>query len=138
MLSPKPKNQNNPPHPPFPKPTVLSGYLLEKYCPEAGPRNSSMMWLIIGLVTATSPVLITLTERWVREPVARGGGKGHSDDGDSEAGMELEGMGGAEADGGVCELTPENHPQSDDDQARDFAPEAKPATMCAVKSNHRP
>jgi len=73
---------------------VLSGYLLEKYCPETGPRNSGLMWLIIGLVTATSPVLITLTERWVREPTARGGGKGNSDDGDSERGMELEGIGG--------------------------------------------
>ena len=73
---------------------MLSGYLLEKYCPETGPRNSGLMWLIIGLVTATSPVLITLTERWVREPTPRGGGKGNSDDGDSERGMELEGIGG--------------------------------------------
>lgn len=70
---------------------VLSGYLLEIYCPETGPRNSKMMWGIIALVTATSPVLITLTQKWVREP-PRGkekdgmAGKGTSDDGDSEGG----------------------------------------------------
>eukprot|EP00521_Asterionellopsis_glacialis_P011126 CAMPEP_0195309892 /NCGR_PEP_ID=MMETSP0707-20130614/38965_1 /TAXON_ID=33640 /ORGANISM="Asterionellopsis glacialis, Strain CCMP134" /LENGTH=372 /DNA_ID=CAMNT_0040374193 /DNA_START=881 /DNA_END=1999 /DNA_ORIENTATION=- len=38
----------------------MSGELLQKYCPEDGPRNSKMMWLIIGLTTATSPILMTL------------------------------------------------------------------------------
>lgn len=39
---------------------LMSGYLLQKYCPEEGTRNSQMMWLIVGLITATSPVLLTL------------------------------------------------------------------------------
>ena len=38
----------------------LSGYLLERYCPEEGERHSQTMWLIIGLLTATSPILLTL------------------------------------------------------------------------------
>jgi hypothetical protein len=38
----------------------LSGYLLQKYCPEEGERNSQMMWLIIGLLTASSPITLTL------------------------------------------------------------------------------
>lgn len=39
---------------------MMSGYLLQKYCPEEGQRNSHMMWLIIALTTASSPVLLTL------------------------------------------------------------------------------
>lgn len=38
----------------------LSGYLLKKYCPEEGERHSREMWLIIGLLTASSPVLLTV------------------------------------------------------------------------------
>ena len=37
----------------------MSGFLLQKYCPEEGERNSKVMWLIIGLTTATSPILLT-------------------------------------------------------------------------------
>lgn len=39
---------------------MMSGYLLQKYCPEDGPRDSKLMWLIIGLTTATSPFLLTM------------------------------------------------------------------------------
>jgi len=39
---------------------MMSGYLLQKYCPEEGPRNSQMMWRIIGAITASSPILLTL------------------------------------------------------------------------------
>mmetsp|Transcript_55698 Transcript_55698/g.166889 ORF Transcript_55698/g.166889 Transcript_55698/m.166889 type:complete len:341 (-) Transcript_55698:859-1881(-) len=38
----------------------LSGLLLEKYCPEEGPRESKTMWLIIGSLTASSPVIMTI------------------------------------------------------------------------------
>jgi POT family proton-dependent oligopeptide transporter len=37
----------------------LSGALLQKYCPETGERNSKAMWLIIGLLTASSPLFMT-------------------------------------------------------------------------------
>ena len=39
---------------------MMSGYLLEKYCPEDGQRDSKTMWLIIGLITAVSPILLTV------------------------------------------------------------------------------
>ena len=39
---------------------MKSGYLLGKYCPEDGERNSQMMWLIIGLTTGFSPILLTV------------------------------------------------------------------------------
>ncbi len=39
---------------------MMSGYLLQKYCPEEGERNSKLMWLIIALTTASSPILLTL------------------------------------------------------------------------------
>lgn len=38
----------------------LSGILLEKYCPIEGERHSKTMWLIIGLLTASSPILLTI------------------------------------------------------------------------------
>ena len=37
----------------------LSGFLLERFCPEEGERQSQTMWLIIGLITASSPILLT-------------------------------------------------------------------------------
>lgn len=43
----------------------MSGYLLEKYCPADGPRNSKMMWFIIGMTTASSPMLMTLLWKYI-------------------------------------------------------------------------
>merc|ERR1719330_433207 len=39
---------------------ILSGYLLEEFCPKEGPRNSEMMWWIIFLITIPAPLLLTL------------------------------------------------------------------------------
>lgn len=38
----------------------LSGYLLSRYCPEEGERQSKTMWLIIGCLTLTSPILLSI------------------------------------------------------------------------------
>ena len=46
---------------------MMSGYLLQTYCPEDGPRRSKHMWLIIGLTTAVSPVLLTLLWSYVSD-----------------------------------------------------------------------
>jgi hypothetical protein len=35
---------------------VLSGFLLEQFCPAVGPRNSQMLWLIIALTTVIAPI----------------------------------------------------------------------------------
>ena len=42
------------------KPLVgfLSGYLLTKYCPADGPRDSKHMWLIIGVMTIAAPLIM--------------------------------------------------------------------------------
>jgi len=37
---------------------VVSGYLLDKYCPEEGERHSRDMWLIIGAISLSSPILV--------------------------------------------------------------------------------
>jgi POT family proton-dependent oligopeptide transporter len=38
----------------------MSGWLLTKYCPPVGPRDSATMWTIIGLTTVLAPVLMFL------------------------------------------------------------------------------
>jgi len=53
---------------------MLSGILLQTYCPSEGERHSQKMWLIIGLMTASSPVLLTvcwkyISDREVKDPV---------------------------------------------------------------------
>lgn len=47
---------------------ILSGVLMETYIPVNGPQNPQMMWLIIALMTLTSPIAITIFESCVREP----------------------------------------------------------------------
>ncbi len=41
----------------------MSGFLLAKYCPPTGERQSWMMWLIIGLTTLVGPILILTLRR---------------------------------------------------------------------------
>jgi proton-dependent oligopeptide transporter, POT family len=43
----------------------MSGYLLKKYCPEQGDRDSKTMWLVIGLTTAISPILMTIFWKYI-------------------------------------------------------------------------
>jgi hypothetical protein len=71
---------------------MISGALLEAYCPDNGdcmdasisparhlrqtlspsppvtapPCNGAALWTIIGLITLSSPLLILITQRWVR------------------------------------------------------------------------
>merc|ERR1712113_787124 len=39
---------------------IMSGYLLDLFCPEEGARRSKFMWAIIGVTTAVSPLLMTM------------------------------------------------------------------------------
>lgn len=48
----------------------LSGWLLARYCPPDGPRESWMMWLIIGLTTAIAPVLMFTLRKVIEGPRA--------------------------------------------------------------------
>uniref|UniRef100_A0A7S1THG9 Major facilitator superfamily (MFS) profile domain-containing protein n=1 Tax=Compsopogon caeruleus TaxID=31354 RepID=A0A7S1THG9_9RHOD len=45
----------------------MSGWLLTRFCPETGPRNSRAMWAIIGATSFVSPILMLLL-RDVIEP----------------------------------------------------------------------
>ena len=44
----------------------LSGALLQAYCPAQGPRNSGMMWLVIGLMAMATPAGLLLFRRQIR------------------------------------------------------------------------
>merc|ERR1719231_2047520 len=37
---------------------IISGALLDEFCPEEGERHSRIMWLIILLISLTSPLLV--------------------------------------------------------------------------------
>mmetsp|Transcript_21203 Transcript_21203/g.32018 ORF Transcript_21203/g.32018 Transcript_21203/m.32018 type:complete len:381 (+) Transcript_21203:165-1307(+) len=43
----------------------ISGWLLQKYCPEEGESHPQMMWLIIGVSAIISPILLTLLWSYV-------------------------------------------------------------------------
>lgn len=47
-----------------------SGLLLQAFCPETGPRNSAMLWLVIALTTTIAPVGLITLRRWIRVPEA--------------------------------------------------------------------
>jgi hypothetical protein len=42
-----------------------SGYLLEAFCPAEGPRQSAVLWAIIGAVTMVGPLGIFLGRGWL-------------------------------------------------------------------------
>ena len=44
----------------------FSGVLLSLFCPASGPRNSGMLWLIIGLSTMIAPVGLFVFQRFIR------------------------------------------------------------------------
>ena len=74
----------------------LSGTLLSVYCtgdppwPDPGAcAQGGMVWAIIGLVCATSPVLLILCDSCVRQPMAN-----DEDGGEREALVEKDGAGG--------------------------------------------
>ncbi|MBP7937471.1 MAG: MFS transporter [Phycisphaerae bacterium] len=45
---------------------TFSGVLLSRYCPEAGPRSSGTLWLIIALTTTICPAGLIAFRRWIR------------------------------------------------------------------------
>jgi len=41
---------------------VISGYLLDTYCPEEGKRDSATMWLIITVISFSSPLILAILQ----------------------------------------------------------------------------
>jgi MFS family permease len=44
---------------------LYAGYMLGRYCPETGPKDTSTMWLIYGLIALSTPVGLIIARRWV-------------------------------------------------------------------------
>ncbi|OGR86909.1 MAG: hypothetical protein A2021_09015, partial [Elusimicrobia bacterium GWF2_52_66] len=44
----------------------ISGFLLARYCPAEGPRNSQMIWLIVGSMALLSPIGLLLARRYIQ------------------------------------------------------------------------
>lgn len=47
-----------------------SGWLLAAFCPEHGPRNSAMMWLIFALAASVAPIGLLALRKYIRVPEA--------------------------------------------------------------------
>ena len=48
---------------------VMSGSLLEGFCPEDGAKgNCWMVWLVITCVAMTSPILLFAFRKWIEQP----------------------------------------------------------------------
>lgn len=45
---------------------AISGYLLARYCPAEGPRNSQMIWLIVGGMALLSPIGLLLARPYIQ------------------------------------------------------------------------
>jgi hypothetical protein len=75
---------------------LLSGVLLQKYCPETldeengEVRHSKTMWLIIGLSTICSPILITLLWGYLSGGDRAIASRRSSDDNDTFTNIEME------------------------------------------------
>ena len=56
----------------------MSGYLLQEFCPSEGERRSKLMWLIIGVTTASSPIFMTVFWKYISHKDDVGHGTGDS------------------------------------------------------------
>ncbi|HNQ24351.1 MAG TPA: MFS transporter [Phycisphaerae bacterium] len=46
-------------------PWIYSGWMMERYCPAEGERNTQVMWLIFGCIAISSCILLTIAKPWV-------------------------------------------------------------------------
>ncbi|MBU2483386.1 MAG: hypothetical protein KJ760_20060 [Proteobacteria bacterium] len=45
---------------------AVSGFLLVRYCPAECPRNSQMIWLIVGGMALLTPIGLLLARRYIQ------------------------------------------------------------------------
>ncbi|MBI3927214.1 MAG: MFS transporter [Armatimonadetes bacterium] len=45
-------------------PWLYSGWMMDRYCPAEGAKNTEVMWLIFGLIAITSPLFLVLARGW--------------------------------------------------------------------------
>lgn len=48
----------------------FSGYLLEAFCPEHGPKNSELMWFFVGCCSVSSPIGLWFCRHWIDPNIA--------------------------------------------------------------------
>jgi hypothetical protein len=46
--------------------SALFGTMLARFCPAEGPRNSSLMWLIGGLLVLAAPLGLLVLQPYIR------------------------------------------------------------------------
>ncbi|PID38038.1 MAG: MFS transporter [Proteobacteria bacterium] len=46
-------------------PLLYSGWMMNRYCPAEGVRDTETMWLIFGFIAISSPVLLVVAKGWV-------------------------------------------------------------------------
>ena len=45
---------------------TISGFLLARYCPAVGPRNSQTIWLIVGIMALIAPLGLIIFRRYIQ------------------------------------------------------------------------
>lgn len=46
-------------------PLLYSGWMMDRYCPAEGPKNTQFMWLVFGCIAVSSTVLLLLAKGWI-------------------------------------------------------------------------
>jgi len=46
-------------------PWLYSGWMMDRYCPTEGVRNTEVMWLYFGCIAVASPILLIVAKGWV-------------------------------------------------------------------------
>ncbi len=46
-------------------PLLYSGWMMDRYCPAEGPKNTELMWFIFGCIAITSTILLILAKGWI-------------------------------------------------------------------------
>jgi proton-dependent oligopeptide transporter, POT family len=46
-------------------PLFYSGWMMDKYCPKTGEKNTEFMWLIFGAIAISSTLMLIVAKRWV-------------------------------------------------------------------------
>ncbi len=46
-------------------PLLLTGWMMDRYCPAEGPQNTQMMWLIFACIAMASPAMLLLARGWI-------------------------------------------------------------------------
>jgi hypothetical protein len=47
-------------------PLLYSGWVMERFCPASGEKNTATMWLIFGAIAMTTPVMLVVARGWLR------------------------------------------------------------------------